>query len=262
MNLITNAAEAVGDLAGGIMLRTGVTDCTDDDLARSRLSQKPPAGRYAFVEVNDTGSGMDESTLERLFDPFFTTKFTGRGLGMSAVLGIMRSHKGAIFVESAVARGTRIRVLFPALEGGQAAASEPWPETPRPLALERDRVILIVDDEDIVRAPCEIYLRRYGFDVLSARNGNEALRIYEQRHREIDCVLLDLTMPGMSGLVVMREMRRIRSDSAIILMSGFSEQAALEDLVSDAPQGFIQKPYRLEELLAVIRRALDENDPS
>jgi len=150
-------------------------------------------------------------------------------------------------------------VLFPASEGGESVPAEvpAAPATPSAQA-GRTPLILVVDDEDIVRAPCEENLRRNGYAVIGAAHGEEALRIFTRRWQEIDCVVLDLTMPGMSGAVVFREMKRIDPNVSVILTSGFSEQAALETFATDQPSGFIQKPYRLETLLGLIEQSLGE----
>jgi two-component system, cell cycle sensor histidine kinase and response regulator CckA len=260
MNLITNAAEAMGDRAGGVVLSTGVVECSAADLERSRLSERPSPGRFAFVEVADSGSGMDTKTQERLFDPFFTTKFTGRGLGMSAVLGIVRSHKGAIFVDSAPDEGTRIRVLFPAVSGWEATAQTAPAGFAKPaVSVGQAPLVLVVDDEDVVRIPCEQFLQWHGFEVVGVASGEDALDVVSRRQREIACVILDLTMPGMNGAATFREIKRIHKDARVILMSGFSEQAALQDFAGAQPSGFIQKPYRLEQLLVLIQRVINQD---
>ena len=183
MNLITNASEAIGDNAGVITLATGVREFDDDYLSRSRLSEKPAAGRYAYVEVSDTGLGMDSETQQRLFDPFFTTKFTGRGLGMSAVLGIVRGHKGAIIVESAVGQGSTIRVSFPASESSGAAAPGDSGDHLHPSAqAPLEGTLLVVDDEEGVRLICAAFAQRLGLRTILAAHGEEALALLERAH--------------------------------------------------------------------------------
>jgi PAS domain S-box-containing protein len=249
MNLITNASEAIGEEPGVITLTTGVEECGEERLSGSRLEEKPPAGRFAYLEVSDTGSGMDGETQQRLFDPFFTTKFTGRGLGMSAVLGIVRGHRGAIFVKSAAGKGTAIRVLFPVIEREDAAPSV----TPAPhqhdAGLEAgSRVVLVVDDEDAVRRLCLGFLTRLGFRGVGASNGEEALKHFETHSKEIAFVLLDLTMPMMDGVTTFRRMKLLDPDVRVMLTSGYSEQEAVQRFEGEGLSGFIQKPYELHEL--------------
>ena len=257
INLITNASEAIGDRAGTITLTTGSQACDETYLSQSRLSEKPSPGRFAYLEVSDTGSGMDGETLQRIFDPFFTTKFMGRGLGMSAVLGIVRGHKGAILVESTIGHGTTIRVLFPAsaAEPGRDAvassASHQVADLPTPTG-----TVLVVDDEESVRTLAVAYVQRLGFRAISAADGEEALRLFERHAADISCVLLDLTMPRMDGLSAFRQMRRLRPDVKVILCSGYGEQEATQRFTSEGLAGFIQKPYILRDLREMIQQTL------
>ena len=257
MNLITNASDAIGESPGTIRLESGIVDCSADELGRSRLDERPPAGRYAYIQVSDNGRGMDERTQQRLFDPFFTTKFTGRGLGMSAVLGIVSGHKGAIFVDSSPGAGTTIRVLFPAVDVSaeldvDAALAAQHAAEPAPLR----RTILVVDDDESVRALCLTFVQRAGHIGIGAADGEEALALFTQRPSEIDCVLLDLTMPRMDGLSTFRALRAIRPDVPVILSSGYSEQDATRRFDGEGLTGFIQKPFRLHEFKAILAGAL------
>lgn len=255
MNRITNAAEAVREPTGVITVTTGLVDCDDACLARSRVDGKPPAGRFAFVEVSDNGCGMDAETLEKLFEPFFTTKFTGRGLGMAAVLGIMRGHKGAILVDSEPGNGATVRVLFP-------AASKPAPAVGSPAGAAqsanagRTGTILVVDDEDMVREVYAAFVRAMGYGVLTAADGVEACRLLREHGGDILCVILDLTMPRMDGVSAFREMKSSKPDLIAILSSGYNEQDAIRRFTGEGLAGFIQKPYLLEELQATVERAL------
>ncbi len=255
MNLLTNASEAIGEQAGEITLSTGVTDCDEAQLSRSRVGERPEPGRFAFIEVTDTGSGMDPETQERLFDPFFTTKFTGRGLGMSAVLGIVRGHKGAILVESERERGTSIRVLFPACEA-RATVKDRAPRTHPPEARSKASccTILIVDDEEEVRRLALAFIQYLGHKGMVASDGEEALKLFEQSSDDIDGVLLDLTMPRMDGLTAFRRMKAIRPDIRVILSSGYNEQDATQRFLGEGLTGFIQKPYRLHQLRELLNR--------
>jgi len=258
MNLITNASESIGNRPGVVHLRTGAVDCDDATLRRSRADGIPPAGRFVFLEVVDTGCGMDEGTQQRLFDPFFTTKFTGRGLGMSALLGIVRGHHGAIFVESTVGQGTTIRVLFPAEMPAMTAATVAAARPPgQPSAAAPSGAILVVDDEDIVRRVCSYMLAKHGWRVLEAADGLQAIDIVRRQAADIACVVLDLSMPHMGGIEVFHALRLLRPDLPIILSSGYSnDQGASKQLTTEGLAGFIQKPYTTEALLGELERAL------
>jgi len=257
MNLITNAAEAVGDSSGSITLSTGVQWFDQAILDESRLEEKLTAGRYAWMAVSDTGCGMDEETLHKLFDPFFTTKFTGRGLGMSAVLGIIRAHKGAFLVESRPGAGTTIRVLFPIAEFPEAEqAAAPAAADAAVADTTCAGTILVVDDEEMVRAVCVDLIEELGFQVLVAAGGEEALRIFREQSHGIALVLLDQVMPDMDGVAVLRELRRIRPDVRVLLASGYSEQEVSECYKELEMDGFIQKPFNLALLGEKIRLML------
>jgi len=260
MNLITNASEAIGNATGVVSLTTGIEDSDGEYLNRSSLEEKPPAGRYVYLEVTDTGCGMSQDTKHRLFDPFFSTKFTGRGLGMSAVSGIVHGHQGAIIVTSDVDRGSTIRVLFPAFTPKVAVVvpherRHARRETAEPAA-PLSGVILLVDDEEIVLNLCRNILERLGFRVLVATNGDEAVRAYGAHAGEIDCVLLDLTMPQLDGVAAFAELQRVRSDVKVILSSGYSQEEATRRFQGRGLAGFIQKPYEVQSLRDVLERVL------
>ena len=256
MNLITNAAEAIGETVGMITLTTSIAHCNDEFLSQSRLPEKPAAGSFACLEIVDTGCGMTRETQERLFEPFFTTKFTGRGLGMAAVLGIVKGHKGAIIVESASGRGTAIKVLLPqgeAREHELAAAASVLPT----LNLNAKRnEILIVDDEEIVRELCLDYITEIGFVGIVVSNGEEAVQVFQKRSNTVACVLLDLTMPRMDGVATFRELVRIQPDVKVILSSGFDEQDVVPRFGGQGLAGFVQKPYKMEILKEMLARVL------
>jgi two-component system cell cycle sensor histidine kinase/response regulator CckA len=262
MNLITNAAEAIETGSGTIGLSTSVISCDASLLAQSRLDEKPPPGDFVCLEVADDGGGMDARTAQRIFDPFFTTKFTGRGLGMSAVLGIVRGHDGAILVESAAGWGTKIRVLFPVCEAGAGATdSQPQalsPASPEPSAAG---MILVVDDDQSVRELCAEYVELLGYSTLTAADGEEAVALIRDRSHEIIGVLLDLTMPRMDGLSTLRALRGMGSDVAVLLCSGFDEQDATQRFADESFSGFLQKPYLLPELKAKLEHALRGGGP-
>jgi signal transduction histidine kinase/predicted hydrocarbon binding protein len=253
MNLVTNAAEAIGMSPGRIVVRTGQQHADRAWLADTQLGTSAEEGEYLFIEVQDDGHGMHPATQARIFDPFFTTKFTGRGLGLAAVLGIVRAHRGAIKVTSAPGTGTAMRVLLPAAPVPVRA------EAPGAVAAARSAsagaTVLVVDDEATVRSVARKVLEREGFAVVVAEGGVEALRIVRERPAAVDLVLLDMTMPDMSGPVTLQELRRLRSDLRIILSSGYTEADTLPQVDGESVP-FIQKPYRPAELVAAIRRAL------
>ncbi len=257
MNIITNAAEAIGDRRGTIALSTGVKDFDSATLNSSRLEEKQAAGRYVWLEVRDTGCGMEEETLSKLFDPFFTTKFTGRGLGMSAVLGIIRAHKGAFLVESVPGIGTTIKVLFPTA-GEQPVGPAPVNES-KPITEEligRSGKVLVVDDEDMIRAVSTAMLKELGFETLAAASGEEALALFREMGDSIDVVLLDQVMPGMDGVTVFKELRTLRPDIKVLLASGFSQQEVSERFSGLGLYGFLPKPYTLKNLTAELSQVL------
>ena len=252
MNLITNASEALGDRTGIISVSTGVMDCDRDYLAESYLDDKLPEGKYVYLEVADTGSGIDEETRRRMFDPFFTTKFTGRGLGLAAVLGIVRGHQGAIKVYSEVGKGSTFKVLLPAREWVPGERRDGAAQSDQPLS--GGGTILIVDDDPEVRDVGTQMLERLGFKVLTAAHGREGLKIFQKCGDEIDCVILDLTMPEMGGEEVFRELRRLRKDVRVILSSGYNEQEVTQRFVGKGLAGFIKKPYRVANLHEILKR--------
>ncbi|MDX8401522.1 MAG: response regulator [Mariprofundaceae bacterium] len=250
MNLITNASEAIGDKSGVISLTTGIMRA-DAEYLRDCYGDKPAPGRYAWIEVSDTGCGMDEATIARIFDPFFTTKETGHGLGMSAVLGIVRGHKGALKVYSEPGRGTTFKLLLPAA----ATEAHETPEEAR-LRLSGGARVLVVDDEETVREMACVMLEDMGFETIAARDGEEALRLFEQEHRNLDLVLTDLTMPHMSGHELFSRIQQIAPGFPIVLTSGYNEQEAIQQFSGKGLAGFVQKPFTPTALAHAIRQAL------
>ena len=258
MNLITNASEAIGDKRGSITISTGTQEFDQYTLDKSRLEEKLTAGTYVWLEVSDNGCGMDAETLQKLFDPFFTTKFTGRGLGMSAVLGIVRAHHGAFLVESQPGLGTNIRVLFPIVIHPKKQQMD-TPDAPIESASTDEPhggLILVVDDEEMVRGVCVVMLEELGYETLTAADGKEALRIFREQSDRISLVLLDQAMPDMDGVAVFKELRCIRPDVVVLLASGFSEIEVAEHYKGLGLNGFIQKPFNMNRIAENIRRML------
>ncbi len=260
MNLITNAAEAIEEQPGFIKLATGVQNFDRDSLANSRLDDKPEPGRFVYLKVTDNGIGMNEETQARLFDPFFSTKFTGRGLGMSAVLGIIKGHGGDLFVESAPGKGTTIKVLFPALESEKGAAPQEFKISTDERGFSKEAPLsgmaLVVDDVKSVLKIAVTMVKLCGFGVISACDGVDAVNKFREHVEEIDVVLMDLTMPNMDGVAAMEKMRFIKPDVKIILSSGFNEQDLDERISGQAPSGFIRKPYSMKEVEVEFRRVV------
>jgi PAS domain S-box-containing protein len=253
MNLITNASDALGEDEGVIAIRTGAMDADRGLLSRSYLGDRLDPGRYAFVEVADSGCGMDGSVREKIFDPFFTTKFTGRGLGLAAVLGIVRGHEGSVAVDSRPDRGTTVTVLFPPTDSPVRRI-----EAPAPVAYgwRGKGTILVVDDEESVRDVAAAILEQSGFTVITATDGLEALEAYRQRCGEIVVILLDMTMPRMDGGQALRELREIGADAPIVLSSGYSEEDMMGRVAGEDVAGFIQKPYMPSALIEKIRSVI------
>jgi len=261
MNLITNASDALQNAGGDITLRTGVLD-------RSQLHQPGFASligdaertadsseEMVYLEVHDTGAGMTPDTLRRIFDPFFSTKFSGRGLGLAAVMGIVRSHQGLIRIRTEPERGTSFQVLFPSVRGKvtkqekPSAARSEW---------RGEGTILVVEDEEEVREVAERILQDFGFQTIPAVDGRDALDIMESRGSGMTAILMDLSMPRMGGQEALRQLRQSWPDLPVIMMSGYTEESVAPQF-NDAGPGvtaFLQKPFFAEDLIGVLRRVL------
>jgi len=254
MNLITNASEAIGDKSGVIRVSTGAMECDKAYLSGTYLNEELPEGFYAYVEVTDTGCGMHKETVEKIFDPFFTTKFAGRGLGLAAVLGIVRGHNGALEVDSEPGKGTTFKVLFPCTERPAVAIESGEPTIEEQLG---GGTVLVVDDEEMVCSLAKEMLEQAGVTVLTAADGQEALEVFREYADEIAAVLLDMIMPRMDGEETFREIRRIKPDVRVILSSGYNEEEATERFAGKGLAGFIQKPYRAAALIAKMQEVLE-----
>jgi PAS domain S-box-containing protein len=252
MNLVINASEAIGETSGEITISTGVVQVTQGYLANTYLAPELRAGKYVFLEVTDTGCGMDAATQAKIFEPFFTTKFTGRGLGLAALLGIVRGHGGTLKVSSKPGQGSTFLILLPSA-GALARVAEQAPPPALPCSQE---TVLVVDDEDSVRAVTARALERLGFGVLLAQNGHEGIDLFRTHTDSIGCVLLDLTMPVIGGEQVFQEIRRMKPDAQIVLMSGYSLDDATSRFGLEGLVGFLQKPFSSAELHEALQKVL------
>ena len=259
MNLVINAADAIGDRAGGtITVQTFAREVPADFFATAVQAPSLPAGRYVGLEVADNGAGMTPDVLARIFEPFFTTKFSGRGLGLAAVLGIVQSHHGALFVESTPGQGTVFRLLLPA--GTAPADGTRPPMAAAPVALKG--TVLVVDDEESVRLVAHKTLRSVGLQVIEAADGPAALLTYRKRAADINLLLLDLTMPGLSGDETLRQLRVIAPTLPVIVMSGYSEAETMRRCASLGVAGYLSKPFEIADLIAKVRAQLEAARPT
>jgi PAS domain S-box-containing protein len=254
MNLITNASDALGDAPGRITMSTGTVEVDRATTADPLTTGNPKPGEHVYFEVEDSGCGMDDATRARIFDPFFTTRFTGRGLGLAAVLGIVRSHQGAIRVDSRPEKGSVFRVMFPS--AGKAASQPADARRPEAEPWKGSGTVLVIDDEDVVRRATTRILERAGFKVLGARDGPDGLKLYEANAKEIGLVVLDLAMPQMGGEEVFRLLRNSDPGLPVVLISGYDEQEAAVRFAAKGVAAFVRKPFDSESLLGPIRKTL------
>ena len=253
LNLVTNAAEAIGDRVGSVDIRTSHVSLDAVEVQRLAPQPRIGAGQYVRLTVEDSGCGMDERVRAKLFDPFFTTKFSGRGLGLAAVLGIVSSHRGGIAVSSQVGQGSSLMVYLPRAEGAPAALSQAKRErTP----CEQSATILVIDDESAVRSIIAVNLELEGHRVITAEGGEQACELYRQRAGEISLVLLDLTMPQMNGEQTLRALQAIDPQVAVLVMTGYAEDDVRERFRPDELAGFLAKPFSRQELLSAVALAL------
>jgi CheY-like chemotaxis protein len=256
MNLVINAAEAIGtEQPGTVLVTTGTRHVSESEHRNSVVHDGLQPGDYVCLEVRDTGSGMDAATQRRIFDPFFTTKFTGRGLGLSAVLGIVRSHKGTIQVKSEAGQGSVFTVLLPPSAAVQPVPGEPRREHAGIAAGE----VLVIDDEETIRRTAKAILEARGLHVFLAETGRAGVDAFRRLSDRISLVIVDLTMPLMNGKEVLREIQAIRHDVPVLISSGYDEMEAMHRVSADAVTGFIQKPYTAAQLLQKVRTALEQS---
>jgi CheY-like chemotaxis protein len=253
MNFALNAAEAIGGAEGVVTISTGIEDVDERYL---RLYPKVAAlrpGRYVYLRVRDTGCGMDEATKARIFDPFFSTKFLGRGLGLAAVSGILRGHKGAVTVASTPGKGSCFTALFPAA----LLAREDRAAAVRDAAIQGSGTVLVVDDEPMVREMAQRSLELHGYSVLLAESGEAAINVFMRHPGAIEFVVLDLSMPNMSGEEALPRLRKIRPEVKAIISSGYSESDAMAVFRGQRVSGFIQKPYTSKAIAEKLRTCLN-----
>ena len=254
MNLMTNASDAIGSRDGIITISTGTVVADRVYLATTYLDDALPDGDYVYLEITDDGIGMDEDTVDRIFDPFFTTKFTGRGLGLAAVLGIVRGHQGAVKVFSELGQGTTVRVLLPASAKIPAKNTSPTGDD----SWRGSGMVLVIDDEEVVRKVCRATLEDVGFTVETARDGREGVERFRQLSKDgVRLILLDVSMPILDGPSAFREIRRLDSHVPVVLMSGYDEDDIAMRFNGQGIAGFIHKPHRAGELVRHVRNALD-----
>jgi PAS domain S-box-containing protein len=255
MNLIVNASEAIGERSGVISVTVGLAHCDAEYLKGCLGADHLQEGDYVYLEVADTGHGIEAAELSRIFDPFFSTKFTGRGLGLAAVLGIVRGHRGAIKVYSESGKGTTFKLLFPASE---SSASKLEVKPAISVKYKASGKILLADDEETIRNLGRRILQAAGFEVITAADGREAIEKFAAAMASVDLVILDLTMPHYDGEGCFRELRKLRPGVKVILSSGYNEQDIVNRFAGKGLAGFIQKPYTTSELLAKIREVLEK----
>ncbi|MET0286973.1 MAG: response regulator [Polyangiales bacterium] len=253
-NLILNAAESY-EGEGEVTLRVFSLEVEAEPAHDVSVPTRLGAGRYVVLEVGDRGCGMVRSTLDRALEPFFSTKFTGRGLGLSAVLGIARSHSGVLTVDSTPGEGSRVRMHFPALD--RLAAPRPQSEPPLRAGGLGGHTVLLVDDEALVRNVERMAMQRAGLTVLEAADGTQAIEVLRQNRELVDLVVLDLVMPGLDAASTLTALRAIRPDVPVIVQSGYSEEEASRSLEQlDGPIDFLSKPFSVATMLGKVTSAL------
>ena len=257
VNLLANASEATAPEGGVIAVRTGTMFADRRMVSQAAFRNGLAEGEYVYLDVSDNGSGMDPETVKKMFDPFFTTKFTGRGLGLASVLGIMRGHEGGILVSSHPGKGTRIRLLFPPLcpADSHSLTPEQVPCSSAQACLRG--TVLLVEDEAVVRKVGKHMLKKIGLEVLLAENGEQAIEVIESYGDEISAVLLDLTMPFMDGLETFDALYDLRPDLPVVLSSGYKEDEAMSRFHGKALAGFVQKPYDMDTLRSCLALVLE-----
>lgn len=256
MNLVINGAEAIPEgKTGTVLITTSVQDVDDVYIQTTVPGSDIKQGRYVTLEVHDTGIGIAPDVVGRIFDPFFTTKFSGRGLGLAAVRGIVQGHSGAMRVYSTPGQGTTFKLLFPASDKEGRRILEKVSEQS---ALIGTGTVLVIDDEEIVRRTAQATLERFGYEVVVAEDGRKGLDTFRRLADRVDLVLLDMTMPVMTGEETFRELRKVRPDVRVILSSGYNEVEAIRHFTGKGLAGFVQKPYTSARLAEAVRSVLTQ----
>ncbi|MBF0210297.1 MAG: response regulator [Desulfamplus sp.] len=255
-NLFSNACESIKDNSDGCKIRLGTKIVNSSDIQKMNIF---PAGstlsedKYGCIEVSDTGCGISEDDMHKIFDPFFTTKFTGRGLGLAVILGIVKSWGGIICVDSKLNHGSCFMVCLPLSLGGSIKQTK---EVHREIDTKNRATILLVEDHDMVRKMTTVMLRRLGFDVVPAANGNEAIKLFSRHNESISCLITDLSMPGIDGWETLAEIRKIQPNIPAVLTSGYDEASAMSGENIERPQVFLHKPYSMDNLKIALEQAL------
>jgi len=254
MHLITNGWEAIGKHAGRVTVATRSLPASDIPKAHfSHTDWQGSTVGYGLLEVTDTGCGMTEKEIGKIFDPFFSTKFTGRGLGLAAVTGLVKAWGGTIGVQSEIGRGSTFQIFLPLVADAVPREIEMWPE---PLKFETGDAVMLVEDEDMVRTTVEAMLKHLGFTVFATADGNEAIALFRKHQKTIQCLVIDLSMPGMDGWETLAALRRIQPEIPAILSSGYDELQAMSGDYAEIPQAFLHKPYEIDDLRKVLGKVL------
>jgi CheY-like chemotaxis protein len=255
MNLIINASEAISATQGKILVSLAKTAITVEQPHIDHLGNVITPGEYICLEVTDNGCGMDGETKRRLFEPFYTTKFTGRGLGMSAVLGIIKAHNGALQLFSLPGQGTTFKVYLPVQKTDSFV--EESLQTESPVKWQGSGTILLVEDEPQVIKIGSLLLNSLGFSVIEASNGNEALKLYQKNAAYITFVMTDVGMPGMDGYELSRRLKRLNSVLPIIITSGFGDADVTSHIPREEIAGILNKPYNLPQLRDMVKGVVE-----
>ena len=257
LSLVSNADEAVGAAGGVVSVTVGRRFCQPEDFPAVFRDDNHRPGNYVYFEVSDTGHGMGEDALEKIFDPFFSTRFTGRGLGMAVVMGIVRAHQGVVAIESEVGRGTSVKVFFSELEGVGEGMGEKKKKERNVLPPVLAGTVILADDEQMILDVAKPLLEHLGLKVLTARDGFEVLKLYEGCKEEISCIILDISMPGLDGIETFRELERTGSDVRVVIVSGFSAEQAARQISPLRAAGYLEKPFHLSDLREMMEKVLD-----
>ncbi len=257
MNLITNAGEAIGSKSGEVNIFVDTKEVTREYLQENSFIEDIPDGYYARFSIEDNGGGMSASTRQKIFDPFFSTKPTGHGLGLSAVIGIVRSHRGSLAVQSTEGHGTRFTILLPLVDSLPLESEKPITTTTQ---MEVGGLILFADDEEDIRKLAVAVLEESGYELLEATDGDEAVALFKKHQNDLDLVILDIMMPGKTGLEAYFEISELGTRIPIVFSSGFNENDALQKLPQKTRSGFLKKPYLAEDLRRFVDNLIGARD--